>query len=174
MTFDEIVNFLKNDIWGLIILGGLGSILGSLLIYFGRKFYFWLAKHYKVFRTKYYFRQIMQDYSEGYTAGLANKSTYHQVLLIGRFIIKTIQHFSLLIIILTIGFGLLAIVPFNFYWIVILLLGIAIVFPIIKIKRNLTLFNKCYDIRFDEKERKEKAIKYLTDEVLVKKKDKDK
>ncbi len=67
MTFEEIVHFLKNDIWGLIILGGLGSILGSLLIYFGRKFYFWLAKHYKVFRTKYYFRQIMQNYSEGYT-----------------------------------------------------------------------------------------------------------
>lgn len=174
MTFYEIVHFLKNDIWGLIILGGLGSILGSLLIYFGRKFYFWLAKHYKVFRTKYYFRQIMQHYSEGYTAGLAHKSTYHQVVLIGRFIIKTIHQFSLLIIILTIGFGLLAFVPFNFYWIVILLLGITIVFPIIKIKRNLTLFNHCYDMHFDAKELKEKATKYLTDEVLAEKYDKDK
>jgi hypothetical protein len=97
MTFEEIVHFLKNDIWGLIILGGLGSILGSLLIYFGRKLYLWLAQHYKVFRTKYFFRQLMQNYSEGYTAGLAINSTYSQALLVGRYIINCIKHFSLLI-----------------------------------------------------------------------------
>lgn len=174
MTFEEIVHFLKNDIWGLIILGGLGSILGSLLIYFGRKLYLWLAQHYKVFRTKYFFRQLMQNYSEGYTAGLAINSTYSQALLVGRYIINCIKHFSLLIILLTIGFGLLAFVPFYFYWIVVLVLGITIVFPIIKIKRNLKYFNQCYDQQFDEKLLKEKALEYLKEEVLVKKVAKDK
>ena len=161
----EIINYLKNDIWGLIILGGLGSVFGSILIYVFRKLYFWLAKHYKIFRTKSFFNKIIENYSEGYVAGKAAMSDIHQTILVGRYIINILLHCTVLISILIIGFGLLSFIPFQFYWIVVFVLGIVTAFPIKKIKRNLWLFNTAYEQVFDDKLIKKKALDYLKEEI---------
>lgn len=165
MSMDELINFLKTDIWGLIVLGGLGSILGSILIYLTRKLYFWLAKHYRLLRTKSYFNRIVERYSEGYMAGFASKSDVRQTALIGRYIVNLILSSTLLLGILLITFGLLSFLPFQAFWIVIFSAGILIVFPIRKIKKTLWLFNHTYEQHFDQEDIKKKANEHLANRL---------
>ena len=54
----------------------------------------------------------------------------------------------ILIVILIISFGLLSLVPFDIFWIIVLLLGISLVFPILKIRKDIWFLNKMYDDKF--------------------------
>ncbi|REE84464.1 hypothetical protein BX611_0004 [Lutibacter oceani] len=160
--YNEFTNFLKNSIWGLILLGGFGSILGTILIVLTRKIYFWLAKNYAVFRTKKYFEKIIELYSKGYISGFASKSDVHQTILNGKLIINTIINSTVLIIILIIAFGLFSILNFELFWIVALILGVLLVFPIMRIKNDLWFINKNYDDNFDKEEIQKKAEEFLS------------
>lgn len=162
---DQIIKFLKTNIWGLIILGGLGSILGTVFIYFIRKIYFWLGKHYSIFRTKTYFKKIIERYSEGYMVGVASQSEIHQTALIGRYIIDIVINSTILIGLLIVSFGFLSFLPFATFWIVIFLTGILIVFPIRRIKKSMWLFKSAFDQHYNEEEIKEKANEFLKESL---------
>src|SRR3954463_11591130 len=117
MSIDKIIDFLKNNIWGLLIIGGLGSVLGSLLIYFSKKIYAWLARHYRVFRTKNYLRRLKRNYFEGYTAGMAATSDVKQTILIGRYLLHIILNSVFLIVILIVFLGVSFSIPAKFLWV---------------------------------------------------------
>lgn len=168
MTFDTIVDFLKNNIWGIIIIGGVGSILGRILHYFGKKIYLWIIKHYRLAYFKYALRQVERYYMEGYSAGQAFSSSYHQIMLVGKFVIKTILYSLTILIIITVALGVLAFIPFNYFWIVIFLLGVIIVFPVKQLIDHVKLFFKGYEQLFDEQEMKKKAEEYIKDGFLKK------
>ncbi|WP_272150172.1 hypothetical protein [Tenacibaculum aiptasiae] len=172
MEYNEIIKFFKTNIWGLIILGAVGSILGGILISLSKRAYNWLATNYKVFRTKRYYNRIIENYSKGYIHGLASQSEIHQSILNTKLIFSMIINSLILIVILIISFGLLSLVPFDIFWIIVLLLGISLVFPILKIRKDIWFLNKMYDGKFDKKKIKKNAEEFLSKD-LKKRKAKD-
>lgn len=158
---EKITTFLTTNIWGLIILGGVGSAFGSIIVYIMRRLYFWFAKRYMVFRTKTFFRKVIEQYSEGYMAGYASESQIHQITLVGRYIMEIITNSTILVVILLTSLGLLVTLPFGVIWIVVFLTGLFIVFPIRKINRTLYLYRESYDQLFNPEDIKKKANEYL-------------
>jgi hypothetical protein len=72
-----IISFLKDDIFGLIILGVITSILSTIIYELCKKqwirFVVFIKRKLHISRLK----KDSKDYSDGYTAGYANKSSYH-------------------------------------------------------------------------------------------------
>jgi len=166
--YNDFSNFLKNNVWGLILLGGFGSILGVILLALVRKIYFWLAENYKVFRTRKYFEKIIESYSKGYISAYASHSEVRQTILNGKLIINIILNSTILLIILIIAFGLFSTLKFGSHWIVALVLGILLVFPIIRIKKDVRFINKIYDDNFDKAKIQEKAEEFLSKSLKLK------
>jgi hypothetical protein len=90
MTLKEIINFLKNDIKGLMILGIATSIIASLLYDIAKKQVAKFRDKLEQRKKENRLRRLLTSYSNGFRAGYANKSTYQQAALIGDFIIRTI------------------------------------------------------------------------------------
>lgn len=143
-------DFFRNDIIGIVLIGALGGVVGSTIIFVGKRLMLWTIKTFKIFQDKYNSYKAQKLYNEGYIAGAAFQSSYHQISLIGRYIIQILINGLLVISLLIIGFGLFTIIPFNVYWIVAFILGLLISFPLYSIRHYLKLFNFGYKALFDK------------------------
>ena len=160
MDEQTLVNVLTSSVLGLIILGILGSILGYIIIYLSRKIFVKLS-----YSTNRYFKQSMLNklkkyYLEGYCGGYAHHSSYHQILLVGKYIINIVINASFTICLLILASLAILLSTQEVYWIVVIFLGFAIVFPLYLLIRNINFFYLTYNMKFNAEEIEKKAKEY--------------
>lgn len=97
MTLENLIDFLKNDIRGLIILAVVTSILAAIFYDGLKKAYVIFIRYRKQSETKKTILAQIKNYTEGYTAGYAKISTYHETVLTGHYIVRImLQAFAII------------------------------------------------------------------------------
>jgi hypothetical protein len=86
----KIEQFLLNNAWGVIIGGIIASIVGTLLCLAFKKLIEFLRKKLSIRHNKQKFLKYTMGFYRGATAEYSKQSSYHQVLLVGDFIMDSI------------------------------------------------------------------------------------
>jgi hypothetical protein len=153
-------NYLKETIFGIIILGALGSIVGLIFIYIIKILYNLFFKYLTHYRYFAFINRIRHNYSEGYKVGFAHSSTYCQDILVGHYILRILLNAIVLLIIFIYTFDVLILMPEKYHWIA-FFSGFLVVFPLIQIKKYLDYYYMMFDKLFDKKIITEAAQKYI-------------
>lgn len=118
MTIESIIKFLKNDIKGLILIAVVTSLLAAFIYDGLKKGYLKYISYRQNKKTKNLISILIRNYSDGYTAGYANKSSYHQTILTGHYVIKIILHACTVIFSTIVFVASLILIGQPFSWII--------------------------------------------------------
>ncbi len=135
-----IVDFLKNTILGIVILGAFGSIFAVILTSISKKILIYLQGNNK-----------KSKYVEGFYAGFADKNgTFHQLIYLSRLVLKCILSSFLIVIIIFAFFLIIQNLKFENIWILVLSTSVIISFPVWSLYRSLRYFNMLFKIKFQQ------------------------
>jgi len=176
MDVDKILNFLKTDILGLILLGLISSLIAGIL-------YDFLKKQFQLntqkIKKKIFVKRLVKiadSFGQGLRTTFAEYGThFQQQVLIGDYIIKTIMLVSWIFFYLLISIILLLILDESLDWIPVVIFSIIITLRYKKLKQHLEHFKLTFENVFGDKyfEDEQKAkVEYW--DKLFKKKEKTK
>lgn len=117
-----------NSPWGIVCVGVLSSLIGAGLFKIGEKLY---LKAYKKLKHRRFIKRLAflgEMYCSGFTAGYANKSSFHQILHVNKFIINILMEMLKIVIISFAAVGLLIVFQEHFILrpIIVAIVGIVI------------------------------------------------
>lgn len=164
MTSDEIINFLKTDIKGLIILGISTSIIAALIYDLTKK---QISRMAIFIRNKLHLNKVKREltnYGRGYAAGYANTSTYRQIVFVGDFIIKVVLNVGWILFTTLVFVSLLLLMGQSFTWIFVIVFSAIIGFQYRKLKEHIALYQTTIELVFGKeffKDQKEAIKEYL-------------
>ena len=166
MTIDKIIEFLKNDIRGLIILAIVTSLISALLYDFGKKIY---VRIIYFFRKKILFKELEGYFHRigiGYASGFSIDSTYKQIMITGDMIIQIILQIFKIIISFLIFISLSILVGQPYNWIFVILLSIILTWQYKSLKKYLELYDTIEEKVFGKEfmEKKEAYFKKMISE----------
>ena len=172
MDIDKIIHFLKTDIIGLIILGLLSSLLAGFL-YDIIKTQYKLTNH-KIKKRVFVKRliKIAEAYGQGSRAAFAQAgTTFHQQVLVGDYIIKTIMLVGWIIFYLLLSIATLIILGDLLSWIPVIFFSFVITIRYKKLKQHLDHFKQTFEMIFGEEyfKMERKGQKEYWDELFKKK-----
>ncbi len=162
MNIDKIINFLKTDIWGLIILGVVSSILAGIIYDFLKSKY--KSTHQTIKKKRFTKRlvEIATSFGQGSRAVYAqNGTTFQQAVLVGDYIIKTIILVGWILFYLLMSIATLVILGDILSWVPVIIFSVIITIRYKKLKQHLEYFDQTFKIVFGEK--------YFKDELQGKK-----
>lgn len=123
---NNIIDFLKNDIRGLIILAVVSSLIAALLYDSFKKLYNKLIEYRQSSKKKNLMSKIMKSYSEGFTAAFALDSSYKQTVLTGHYIIQIIIQTSIVLLLTILFVASLILIGQPFSWIITMVFSIVL------------------------------------------------
>lgn len=171
MTIESIIDFLKNDIRGLILLAVVTSLLAAFLYDGLKKGYLKYISYRQNKKTKKLISTLIRNYSDGYTAGYAHKSSYHQTVLTGHYLIKIILHACTIIFLTIVFVASLILIGQPFSWIITIVFSFVLTIQYRRLKELREMYVLYMDQIFGE-EFKEKVKKHSIEHVESKLKDK--
>jgi hypothetical protein len=168
MTIKEIIDFLKTDIKGLIILGIFTSIVAAIIYDHSKKQISRLSLY---IRKKFHLNKIKKvliNYGRGFAAGYANRSSYMQIVLVGDFIIKIVLQIGWILFSLLIFIALLLLVGQPFSWIFVIIFSSLLTLQYRKLKEHKELYQTTVEQVFGDDffENQKKSIKDYLDNDL--------
>jgi ABC-type multidrug transport system fused ATPase/permease subunit len=151
MDFETIVQFLKTDIIGLIILGIFSSLIAGFV-------YDHLKNQIKTvqgrIRKKVFIKrlvQIAESFGFGARASYAyNGTTFQQAVLVGDYIIKTIVNIGWIVFYLLLSIATLIVIDPLLGWVPVVIFSFIITFRYKKLKQHLEYFDQTYRMAFGE------------------------
>lgn len=152
MDIDKIINFLKTDIWGLLILGIVSSVMAGLVYDFLKSKY--KATHQTIKKKRFTKRliEIAASFGQGSRAAYAqNGTTFQQAVLIGDYIIKTIVLVGWILFYLLLSIVTLIILGNILSWIPVIIFNIIITVRYKKLKQHLDYFDQTFKMAYGEK-----------------------
>lgn len=167
---ETIDQFLKTRLIGLVILGAMGSIAAVLAINLGR----WLAARLSGRFRKYVAHRKaahhVENFSEGYLAGFAHTSSYHQVVLVGRYLIRIILGSAGVLALLTAFHISIAFTLKDAWWFLMLVFGALLVIPLRAIFSSLRYFRWMQSQLYDAKKIQERAVTHSKESLMPERK----
>lgn len=138
----ETVNFLKEDIRGLIILGIVSSLIAILIYDISKKLFKRLKKYWKIKMSRKFLTRILTSYLDGYATRNANESSYQQIVLTGNYIIRFVIHIGVILFSIIIFVASLILIGQQFFWIIIIIFSAILTFQY----RKLMDYKKDYEM----------------------------
>lgn len=152
MNAEEIINFLKSDFWGLIILGLLSSLIASLAYDFLKMKF--KSTHQKIKKRRFVKRlvEIATSFAQGSRAVHAQHgTTFQQAVLIGDYIIKTIVLVGWILVYLLLSIATLVVLDDLLRWVPVIVFSAIITIRYKKLKQHLGFFEQTFEIAYGEK-----------------------
>lgn len=122
----EIIDFLKNDILGLVILGVISSIIATLFYNSLKKLYRRAVIYRQRKKVDNMISKIITNYSDGYTAGYAEESSYRQIVLTGNYLIGIIIQVGVIIFSTLVFIASMILVGQPFSWVFVIIFSVVI------------------------------------------------
>jgi len=152
MNIQQLINFLKTDIIGLIILGLISSLIAAI-------FYDFIKTQAKLTTHKIRKRlfakklvKIAETFGQGSRAAYAQHgTTFQQQALIGDYIIKTIILVGWIIFYLLVSIITILILGTLLSWISVIIFSFIITIYFKKLKQHLDFFKQTFRLAFGEK-----------------------
>ena len=88
--FEKIEQFLLNNAWGVIIGGIIASVVGTVLCLTFKKIIEYLKKKFNIRKKKQRFLKYTVSFYNGAAAEYSKNSSYHQVLLVGDYLMNSL------------------------------------------------------------------------------------
>lgn len=123
---NNIIDFLKNDIRGLIILAVVSSLLAAFLYDYLKKQYNKLIEYRQSTKKKNLMTRIMKSYSEGFTAAYALDSSYKQTVLTGHYILQIMIQLSIVLLSTILFVASLILIGQPFSWIITIVFSVVL------------------------------------------------
>ena len=156
MDIQKVINFLKTDIWGLIILGIVSSVLAGLVYDFLKSKY--KATHQTIKKKRFTKRliEIATSFGQGSRASFAqNGTTFQQAVLIGDYTIKAIVLVGWILFYMLLSVASLIILENILSWIPVIIFSIIVTIRYKKLKQHLDYFDQMFKMAYGEKYFKE-------------------
>lgn len=163
-SMNDIINFLKNDIWGLIILAVVSSLLAALLYDTLKKIYNRLVDYRQDTKKKKLITQSIKYYSEGFTAGYAWNSTYQQSVLTGYYLIRFILQIGAILFSTIIFVASLILIGQPFSWIITIVFSIVLTLQYRRLREMKEMYSVYMEKVFGDDFKKDLS-KYSTEHI---------
>ncbi|MBK7441312.1 MAG: hypothetical protein IPI65_07220 [Bacteroidetes bacterium] len=175
MDIEKIIHFLKTDIFGLIILGLVSSLIAGFLYDFIKSQYK-LTNH-KIKKRLFVKRlvKIAEAFGQGSRAAYAQLgTTFQQQVLIGDYIIKTIMLVAWILFYLIISIATLIILGEILSWIPVIIFSVIITIRYKKLRQHLGHYKQTFELAFGEEyfKNERKGQEEYWDELFKKKDEK--
>lgn len=136
------ITFLTTTLPGLIIVGALGSLTASILIWLLKKI---TKRAFNLYQFQ--FTKVLIGYfKESAIAAQARGSSYRQIVLIWRYLHRLTLNTFYIIIITLLLIIFLNTITINWYWIIVFIFGFLVVIPAI----NIVKLTRCQYFLFDQ------------------------
>lgn len=141
----------KESVWGVLLLGAMGSILGTIIWYLVGYIIKRTNKYLRYRKVRSLFKNYIRSFSLGYLVGDANTSSYKQIIIVFDRLLQIVL--IIFRITLTMLITLIICSIIQNYWIECICVALSaslVVYNILTLKREIRLFSACFEMVFGE------------------------